>query len=99
MTLVLLAFLAVFLLVTSFGLLLFYREGQSTRDVAALLGVSEPAVRKRLQRGRESLRASVPSDVLIAMPRHRLTDVPTNELERAVEGPRSIAPSIVVIGG
>lgn len=38
-------------------LLLFYREGESGRRVAALLGLSEAAVRKRLQRARENLRA------------------------------------------
>ncbi|WP_313915590.1 sigma-70 family RNA polymerase sigma factor [Tahibacter sp.] len=38
-------------------LLLFYREGESGRRVAALLGISEAAVRKRLQRARENLRA------------------------------------------
>ncbi|MFY2763140.1 RNA polymerase sigma factor [Arenimonas sp. MALMAid1274] len=37
-------------------LLLFYREGERTQVVAALLGISDAAVRKRLQRGRESLR-------------------------------------------
>jgi len=45
-----------------------------------------------------ALCASVRSDVPIAMPRHRLTDVPTNEPERTVEGPRSIVPTIVVKG-
>jgi RNA polymerase sigma factor (sigma-70 family) len=38
-------------------LLLFYREAENGRHVAALLGISEAAVRKRLQRARESLRA------------------------------------------
>jgi RNA polymerase sigma factor (sigma-70 family) len=37
-------------------LLLFYREGQSSRAVAALLGMSDGAVRKRLQRARDTLR-------------------------------------------
>ena len=36
-------------------LLLYYREGQSTRQVAALLGLDESAVRKRVQRARDSL--------------------------------------------
>lgn len=40
-------------------LLLFYREGQSSRHVAALLGLSDGAVRKRLQRARESLQAEL----------------------------------------
>ena len=38
-------------------LLLYYREGEDTREVAALLGITHAAVRKRLQRGRDSLRA------------------------------------------
>lgn len=37
-------------------LLLFYREGQSSQQVAALLGLSDAAVRKRLSRARQSLR-------------------------------------------
>jgi RNA polymerase sigma factor (sigma-70 family) len=39
-------------------LTLFYWEGQSTAHVAALLGLSEAAVRKRLSRAREAVRAS-----------------------------------------
>jgi RNA polymerase sigma factor (sigma-70 family) len=38
---------------------LFYREGQSVAQVASLLELSEPAVKKRLSRARECLRASV----------------------------------------
>ncbi len=37
-------------------LILYYREGQSTRQVAALLSLSESAVRKRLERARVALR-------------------------------------------
>ena len=37
-------------------LLLFYREGQSSQQVAALLGISDASVRKRLSRARQSLR-------------------------------------------
>lgn len=36
-------------------LLLYYREGQSSRQVAALLGLSDAAVRKRLSRARQAL--------------------------------------------
>jgi DNA-binding transcriptional regulator LsrR (DeoR family) len=35
---------------------LFYREGQSARQVGDLLGLSEVAVKKRLERARETLR-------------------------------------------
>jgi RNA polymerase sigma factor (sigma-70 family) len=38
---------------------LYYREGQSTAQVASLLGVSDAAVRKRLSRARAELRASL----------------------------------------
>jgi RNA polymerase sigma factor (sigma-70 family) len=37
------------------ALLLFYREGQSSQQVAMLLGLSDAAVRKRLSRARQSL--------------------------------------------
>jgi len=37
-------------------LLLYYREGQSSRQVAMLLGLSDAAVRKRLSRARQSVR-------------------------------------------
>jgi len=37
-------------------LLLYYREGQSSQQVAALLGLSDAAVRKRLSRARSSVR-------------------------------------------
>lgn len=37
-------------------LLLYYREGQSSRQVAALLGLQDAAVRKRLSRARQSIR-------------------------------------------
>lgn len=38
------------------ALLLYYREGQSSQQVATLLGLSDAAVRKRLSRARQSLR-------------------------------------------
>lgn len=37
-------------------LLLFYREGQSSQQVATLLGLSDAAVRKRLSRARQTIR-------------------------------------------
>ncbi|MBB4756905.1 RNA polymerase subunit sigma-70 [Xanthomonas arboricola] len=40
-------------------LLLYYREGQSSRQVAALLGLSDAAVRKRLSRARASVRGEL----------------------------------------
>ena len=40
-------------------LLLFYREDQSSRQVASLLGLSDAAVRKRLSRARQALHADL----------------------------------------
>lgn len=40
-------------------LTLFYREGQSSKQVAKLLGLSDAAVRKRLSRARSGLRAEL----------------------------------------
>jgi len=39
--------------------ILYYREGQSVAQVAALLGLSEAATKKRLSRTRETLRETV----------------------------------------
>lgn len=40
-------------------LLLYYREGQNSRQVAALLGLSDEVVRKRLSRARADIRAEL----------------------------------------
>ena len=40
-------------------LLLYYREGQNSRQVAGLLGLSDEAVRKRLSRARADIRAEL----------------------------------------
>jgi len=40
-------------------LLLYYREGQNSRQVAGLLGLQDAAVRKRLQRARERVRVEL----------------------------------------
>ena len=40
-------------------MVLFYREGHSVRQVALLLGLSEPAVKKRLSRARQAMREEV----------------------------------------
>lgn len=44
-------------------LLLFYREGQSSRQVADLLGLTDGTVRKRLQRARDALQAGLLAQV------------------------------------
>ena len=45
------------------AVLLYYREGERTQRVAALLGVSDAVVRKRLQRARDKLRIDVERQV------------------------------------
>ncbi|MFA7488340.1 MAG: sigma-70 family RNA polymerase sigma factor [Lysobacteraceae bacterium] len=40
-------------------LLIYYREGQSSKQVASLLGMQDAAVRKRLSRARQSLRSDL----------------------------------------
>ena len=44
-------------------LVLYYREGRSTAQVGALLGLSEAAVRKRLSRARQQIREDVAEQV------------------------------------
>ena len=44
-------------------LILFYREGQSTRALAEALGISEDAARQRLTRGREMIREQLAGTV------------------------------------
>lgn len=52
-------------------LLLFYREGQSSRQVASLLGLSDAAVRKRLSRARASVRGEPAAPVRRVRPWQR----------------------------
>lgn len=61
-------------------LLLFYREGESTRQVAALLGLSDATIRKRLSRARSKLRA----DWLSRMGRLAVATAPTAATTGAV---------------
>ncbi len=61
-------------------LTLFYREGQSVRQVATLLGLAEDATKKRLSRAREKLRA----DVLERFGHAAEQTAPGDELTRAV---------------
>ena len=61
-------------------LTLFYREGQSVRQVAELLGLAEDAAKKRLSRARARLR----EDVLERFGRAAERTAPGDELARAV---------------
>ncbi len=51
------------------AVLLYYREGESAQQVARLLGVSEAAVKQRLHRAREFLRAAVWTRLADVLPR------------------------------
>ncbi len=69
-------------------LLLFYREGQSTKTVAALLGLSDDAVRKRLERARESLR----EEMLASMAGALVATAPGAAFTAAVGSSLALAP-------
>ena len=78
-------------------LLLYYSEGQSTRAVAALLGLGDDAVRKRLERAREYLReevlAGVASTVFVTAPSAAFTAAVGSSLA-AAPGAASAAAAI-----
>jgi len=76
-------------------LLLFYREGQSSMSVAALLGMSDSAVRKRLQRARESLQSSLLAVVSVVADR----SAPGIAFTAAVTSALSTAPQVASVGG
>ena len=71
-------------------LLLYYREGQSSRHVAALLGLSDAAVRKRLQRARDALQSEVLAQVC-EVARHSAPGVAFAALVVGSLGPREAA--------
>lgn len=82
-------------------LLLFYREGESTQQVAALLGLSDAAIRKRLSRARSKLRA----DWLARMGKLAITTAPTAATTAAVmtaltmTAPTASAAAAVTLAG
>lgn len=76
-------------------LLLFYREGQSSRNVATLLGLSDAAVRKRLQRARESLQAELLAAVAAAAERSS----PGVAFTAAVASALAVGPGTASAGG
>ncbi len=71
-------------------LLLFYREGQSSRKVAELLGMSDGAVRKRLQRARDGLHA----ELLQAVGDAALRSAPGIAFTWAVLAPLAAGPGV-----
>jgi len=76
-------------------LLLFYREGQSSRNVAALLGLSDAAVRKRLQRARDSLQA----ELLAAVGKVADRTAPGLAFTTAVASTLAASPGVASAGG
>ena len=65
-------------------LVLFYREGESVRSVAATLGLSEDAVKQRLTRGREMLRERMQGVVESVLKRTRPTALFTITIAAAI---------------
>lgn len=76
-------------------LLIYYREGQSSKQVAALLGMQDAAVRKRLQRARDSLRA----DLLTRIGEFARASAPGVAFTALVVGGLSLAPGAAVAAG
>ncbi len=81
-------------------LLLFYREGQSSQQVAVLLGLSDAAVRKRLSRARQAIRdemfARLGEFARSSAPSAAFTAVVTAAL--TVASPQAAAASLLVAG-
>jgi RNA polymerase sigma factor (sigma-70 family) len=76
-------------------LLIYYREGQSSKQVASLLGMQDAAVRKRLQRARDSLR----SDMLKRIGEFAQTSAPSIAFTALVVGGLSLAPGAAIAAG
>lgn len=78
-------------------LVLFYRDGQSTKTVAESLGISEEAVRQRLSRGREILRDRMSGLIETALTRSRPTAVFTMTIAAtigALTAPSAVAGTV-----
>jgi RNA polymerase sigma factor (sigma-70 family) len=75
-------------------LLIYYREGQSSKQVATLLGMQDAAVRKRLQRARDSLR----SDLLTRLGDFARASAPTAAFTALVVAGLAVSPSAAAAG-
>lgn len=75
-------------------LLIYYREGQSSKQVASLLGLQDAAVRKRLQRARDSLR----SEMLGRLGEFARTTAPSAAFTALVIAGLSVSPSAAAAG-
>lgn len=79
-------------------LLIYYREGQSSKQVAALLGMQDAAVRKRLSRARQSLHR----ELLERIGDFAMASAPTAMFTAVVVGGLSIsgtASAATLVGG
>jgi RNA polymerase sigma factor (sigma-70 family) len=84
------------------ALVLFYREGQSTQQVAELLGISDAAARKRLSRARQEIR----DDMLQRFGKYARSTAPSAAFVTAVTtalgsiaSKPAIAATITAMGG
>jgi RNA polymerase sigma factor (sigma-70 family) len=75
-------------------LLIYYREGQSSKQVAQLLGMTDAAVRKRLQRARDSIRA----DLMTRLGDFALSTAPSAAFTALVVAGLTVSPSAAAAG-
>jgi RNA polymerase sigma factor (sigma-70 family) len=75
-------------------LLIYYREGQSSKQVASLLGMQDAAVRKRLSRARQSLH----SDLLARLGEFAKATAPTAVFTAIVVGSLSFSQTAAAAG-
>ncbi len=75
-------------------LLIYYREGQSSKQVASLLGMQDAAVRKRLSRARQSLH----SDLLARLGDFARSSAPTAAFTAIVVGSLAFSQSAAAAG-
>jgi RNA polymerase sigma factor (sigma-70 family) len=75
-------------------LLIYYREGQSSKQVAQLLGMTDAAVRKRLQRARDSIRA----DLMTRLGDFARSTAPSAAFTALVVAGLTVSPSAAAAG-
>ena len=82
-------------------LVLYYREGQSVRAVAEVMGISEDAVKQRLARGREMLRERMSGIIETVLKRSTPTAVFTMTIAAAIgalAAPSAVAGTVLAAG-
>lgn len=75
-------------------LLIYYREGQSSKQVAQLLGMTDAAVRKRLQRARDCLR----EDLMTRLGDFARSSAPSAAFTALVVAGLTLSPSAAAAG-